>query len=610
MTVREAIRRAWALRRPFLTLHLAAAVVGAAVLGPLVAATARLAASLSGAPAVADFEIAGLLLSPLGFVGGLLLASVVITAAVVEVAAMLVVDAAARAGRAVSALGALRAVAHRLPAVLLLAAMVVLRVLARVLPVAGLLWLAQRWLIGAHDINFYLSTRPPEFIAFAVLAGGLGLALAVVLAERLAAWGLSLPAAVLGGLGARAALAESLALTQGLRWRLAAQAAVWVVAALALGAGLSALATAAVRLAAPGAGASLDRLALHVALALALLAAANLLAAAAAAGSLAALVGGHYAAAGGAVRPLGREAAEAPRRLPVALLALAALVAAGFGTAKLTRGMMREAPVAVIAHRGAAAVAPENTLPAVEQAIAEGADWIEIDVQETADGAVVVVHDADFMKLAGVPVRVADATLAEIEAIDVGAAFAPAFAGTRVPTLAAVLAAAKGRAKVLIELKHHGRAVRLEERVAEAVEAAGMAGEIAVMSLDHASARRMKALRPDWSMGLLAASALGDLVRLDADFLAVATRLATPALIGRAQAVERPLYVWTVNDRLVMSQMISRGVSGLITDRPGLAVEVLAERAEMTAAERLSLLAADLFGLRTGPGTGGRDASP
>ena len=82
----------------------------------------------------------------------------------------------------------------------------------------------------------------------------------------------------------------------------------------------------------------------------------------------------------------------------------------------------------------------------MERAIADGADWVEVDVQETTDGEVVVVHDSDFMKLAGVPLKVWEATIAEVEAVDVGSRFDPAFAGERVPTLAAVLEACRGRA--------------------------------------------------------------------------------------------------------------------------------------------------------------------
>jgi glycerophosphoryl diester phosphodiesterase len=98
--------------------------------------------------------------------------------------------------------------------------------------------------------------------------------------------------------------------------------------------------------------------------------------------------------------------------------------------------------VLVIAHRGAAATAPENTIAAIKRGIADGADWLEIDVQETADGTVVVMHDRDFMRQAGAPLPVHAATAQDLAQLDIGAWFGPDFAGEQVATLDEALAVA------------------------------------------------------------------------------------------------------------------------------------------------------------------------
>ncbi|MGF1660418.1 MAG: glycerophosphodiester phosphodiesterase [Rubrimonas sp.] len=605
---RAALARAWRLRRPALALHLAAAILGAAILTPLVGGAALLAARVSGAPAVADQDIARLALSPVGFLAVLAALAVLIAANAVELSAMTALDAEARRGGAPSVWRALRRVAKRAPAILGLAAILALRLMLRAAPFLLIGAVAARALLSEHDVNFYLAERPPEFLRALGLGALLALGLVLVLGERLVAWGLALPAVVLGGLGPRAALAESARLTQGRRLRLALGLGLWALGAVALAVAGAAAAGGAARLFAPSAEAGLQAAALHVMAAVAAIAVINVAVAAAAAASLASLLGGAYAALGGAER-LPQAPDAPPRRLPLAaLLAAAAVASAVAAGLALSAGVRASHKVEVIAHRGHGA-APENSLPAIEMGVAAGADWIEIDVQETADGAVALIHDRDFMKLAGDPRQVADLTLAELRGIDIGARFSPDFAGTVAPTLAEALEAVRGRAKLLIELKHYGRAVRLEERVAEIVEAAGMQSDIAVMSLDHASAARMKALRPDWRVGLLAATALGDLARLDADFLGVSTRLARPPLIRRARAAGRPLHVWTVNDPVAMSRFVSLGVSGLITDAPELARATLSARAGMTAAERLALLAADLFGVEGKPESA-RAASP
>ena len=142
-----------------------------------------------------------------------------------------------------------------------------------------------------------------------------------------------------------------------------------------------------------------------------------------------------------------------------------------------------EDQVDVIGHRGASKSAPENTMAAVRQAIADGADWVEINVQETADGSVVVFHDSDFMKLSGVKLKIWDATLDDLKEINIGSWFAPEFKNERVPTLGEVLDACKGKVGLFIELKYYGHDVDLERKVAELVESHDMVEHVAIISL-------------------------------------------------------------------------------------------------------------------------------
>ncbi|MBC3540547.1 glycerophosphodiester phosphodiesterase [Rufibacter sediminis] len=109
--------------------------------------------------------------------------------------------------------------------------------------------------------------------------------------------------------------------------------------------------------------------------------------------------------------------------------------------------------VSVIAHRGASGLAPENTLAAVRKAMETDADFIEVDVHQSKDNEVVVIHDATLDRTTTGTGRVSDFTLAELEKLDAGIKLDSAFAGERIPTLAQVLKAVKGKKKLLIELK-------------------------------------------------------------------------------------------------------------------------------------------------------------
>jgi glycerophosphoryl diester phosphodiesterase len=161
----------------------------------------------------------------------------------------------------------------------------------------------------------------------------------------------------------------------------------------------------------------------------------------------------------------------------------------------------------------------------------------------------------------------------------------------------------------VIELKYYGHDQDLERRVADLVERTGMAGRVAIMSLKYGGVLKMRGLRPDWTVGLLSATAIGDLSRLDADFLAVNLGMAKPGFIRRAHRAGKKVFVWTVNDPVTMSRVLSLGVDGVITDEPAMARQVIAERAKMSTAERLLVHAAVIFG-KPLPQRAYRDESP
>ena len=107
----------------------------------------------------------------------------------------------------------------------------------------------------------------------------------------------------------------------------------------------------------------------------------------------------------------------------------------------------------IIAHRGASAYYPENTLPSFEGAIAMGADMVELDVQLTSDKEVVVFHDEKISRCTDGRGKIADHTLAKLKKLDAGSWFDKKFQNTRIPTLAEVLGVCKNKIAVNIEIK-------------------------------------------------------------------------------------------------------------------------------------------------------------
>ena len=596
----RAYRRALDHLFQLLALHLSVRLAVSVLLLPLAGVFLGLVLRWSGDPALTDQEIAGLLFSPMGVLGALAVVAVLIVAAILDLALMTALWRRPVPGIGAALVNAWNMVLPGLGGVFRLALRLLLRILAICLPFLALAGFVAGLGLTAHDINYYLTWRPPSFLLAAGVIAALVLIMAGLLIWRLGGWALALHLRLIDAIPARDCLAQSEVYLRARRGAVIRGILIWLVLRLALAAGIAAA------LGALGAGAQalvlpdLGRVVVATVLTLALWSLLNAVVAAVSNGALAALLDDLHRRA--APRILAPRPDSEPRGGLLVLGGLAVVVgAAGLGSAvvlgDVTSRLATPQPVEIIAHRGAAAARPENTLAAVEKALEDRADWVEIDVQEIADGTVVVTHDSDFMKQAGVALKVWDAELDDLERIDIGSWFDPSFAAARVPTLRAVLETAKGRGRILIELKYYGHDDRLEERVAQIVEQTGMAADVMIMSLKRSGVNKMRELRPDWPMGILAARAIGDLTALDAEFLAVNTGQVSGKLLRRAHDAGKKVFVWTVDDPRAMSRMVSMGVDGLITNEPALAREVMEARADLSLSERLLVWLSDMFRL-------------
>ena len=243
--------------------------------------------------------------------------------------------------------------------------------------------------------------------------------------------------------------------------------------------------------------------------------------------------------------------------------------------------------VAVTAHRANTGKAPENTISAIEVAAHCGADFAEIDAQETADGVVVVFHDADLMRVAGVDRKIWDITYDELNEVDVGSWFSPEFRDQRVPTLEEAIEAARDRIKLNIELKFNGHDQKLAERVAGIVRDAGFESQCVISSLDYEGLLEAKRHNPSLKAGFVVFRSIGDVWRLDVDFLSLNADQVDEDLIHRARRNGKAVHAWTVNDRATMVRLVELGVDNVITDDPEALVAILQERAALGDVERL-----------------------
>ncbi|MGI9569253.1 MAG: glycerophosphodiester phosphodiesterase family protein [Desulfobulbia bacterium] len=254
-----------------------------------------------------------------------------------------------------------------------------------------------------------------------------------------------------------------------------------------------------------------------------------------------------------------------------------------------------ENTVAVTAHRGSSARAPENTMPAIELAIQDGADFAEIDVQETADGVVVLFHDTDLRRMAGVNKGIWDISYKEMSELDIGSWFSEKFSDTRVATLEEVIRAVKGKMKLNIELKFNGHSQNLESEVVRLVREAQFEDECIITSLHASGVRNVANVDKDLRRGLIVTANIGDLTSLDVDILAVNANAVTRDLVTRAHRADMEVHVWTVNDPNQMLTMIHMGVDNIMTDSPELLVELIETRSKMGRIEKALLFISDFL---------------
>lgn len=558
---------------------------------PLVGLLLKLFLLATEGSVLTDADIAAFFMRPLGVVALVLLGGVALGVALIQLALLMVIGFGASEDRRVTYLDALLYVFRSPARFFSLAGAIVARMLLLSAPFLAALGGVYLMLLREHDINYYLAARPPDFRTALMLAGVLLALLGLLLLRTLAGWLLALPLLLFTDVPAAHALGRSRELIGKRRWRIAGILAAWGGATLLISTIASFLLGQLGSLLLPGFDQSLFLFAVGLALTLALTALAHL-AIRVVSGSLLPLLIVRWfldlAGPGQLRTPLaapGTLGARPTWELPgrTLLVAAAALLLAVTGGAyAFARSIDAQEHPAIIAHRGASAGAPENTMAAFELALAEGADWIELDVQETADGVVIVAHDNDFMKQARTSLKVWDATLEDLDDIDIGSWFDPSFGDQRVQTLHQVLEWAHGRIGILIELKYYGHDHSLEARVAQLVEASGSQSEVMVMSLKRPGLARFAELRPTWPRGLLNTASLGDLTRLDVNFLALNAAAATRHQIRAAHSQGMQVYAWTVNDPIQMSVLLSRGADGLITDEPARAQRVLELREQLS----------------------------
>ncbi|MBW1789689.1 MAG: glycerophosphoryl diester phosphodiesterase membrane domain-containing protein, partial [Deltaproteobacteria bacterium] len=560
--------------RPVVAFEFWFCLIYAVVLTPALAWLLNSLVASSGRMAIGNYELLSFFLSIRGIFFLLISASFFIGFGFAEQAGLLIASDAAIRGRRIAVSSVLWANLTQLPALIRLGLLQAAGYAAACLPFAATGFLAYTLLLGDQDINYYLTARPWQWWTFLALAGALTVLYLSIAAWLFVRWLFAIPALMLENMGSVKALRESRRRMRGHYWQYGTPLAVWWVCVLTGSAGTAWLIMAL-------AGQVIGRMGLNMTtllpivvgfLVIGVLVEIGWFVAGKAVHSL--IIIGFYRETGPKKERLSGEIRLPGLLSPTALKALGrlgvavGLAGAAFSAVVFIEGFRFEPRIAITAHRGSSLKAPENTMSSLHQAVSDGADYAEIDVQATADGVVVLMHDADLMRLAGVNRKLEDIRYEELKDIDIGSWFSREFNGERTATLQEAMAFAGGRIKLNIELKYNRADPELAGRVGRLIERNGFFSECVVSSLDQHELRRLKEACPDVKTGLIVFRAVGNVSRSEFDFISINAGRISPGMVRDARENGRQIHVWTVNDMQTALSMFEMGVDNIITDRP------------------------------------------
>ncbi len=568
-------------------------LLGVALLAPIAAFVLNHLILASGGVTITNEAIAGFILSAPGLLFVLLALTFTLASFYAEQAGLMHIASGASRGHPASWADALATALSALPRLFHLALWQAAILLAWLLPLAAIAGGAYLQLLGEHDINWYLTNRPPELWAIAVIGALLGAVALVVLLRYLVDWALSIPVCLYEQQRGRAALRRSRDLVSGHRLRALALLSINLALAAVISAAVLWLADRLVEVALgalQGVGPMIAATAISLVLLLTVAAFLSFLIL-----TVYAVVVIHLYLELLGVDGMPKQRWDtAARQSHIPRLAIIGLLIALLGGSFLIadnrlQDLRIGRDVEITAHRGSSRYAPENTLSALYQAISDGADYAEIDAQETADGVVVLLHDTDLMRIAGLSTKIWEANFDDLRRVDAGSWFSPEFAGEQIPTLEEALLVAGRRIGLNIEIKFNGHDQQLAERVVELIRKAGCTSDCVITSLNQQGLARVRELAPEIRIGQIVTVAVGDVTKLDVDFLSMNQDQVTAAQVRTNRRAGLATHVWTINDPDDMATMLDYGVDNIITDEPATLRALVNERAKRSDAELLLL---------------------
>lgn len=231
----------------------------------------------------------------------------------------------------------------------------------------------------------------------------------------------------------------------------------------------------------------------------------------------------------------------------------------------------------ITAHRGAALLAPENSRSALELAIAEGADWIEIDIIQSKDGVLVVSHDNNLKTRFKQKAIITQTNFEDLEKLDIGSYFSKKFAGEKLITLDEAIEICKGRVKLNIELKPHKSDQQLVLNTINTIYKYDFIEDCVISSNDLPTLFEVENEDPEINTSFNTTLAFGGIELLPVDIISIEQSFISAELIERIHANEKRVWAWTIDDEEEIRLLTEEYIDNIITNDIELAKNVISK---------------------------------
>ena len=237
--------------------------------------------------------------------------------------------------------------------------------------------------------------------------------------------------------------------------------------------------------------------------------------------------------------------------------------------------------VDITAHRGSSKEAPENSMLAIRKAIDNKADYAEIDVQETRDGNIVLIHDSNLKRLTGVNDYIWNLDYDYIKTLDISYGTKEYSLEENIPLLKEVLELSKSKIKLNIEIKpNNDNEETMARKVLDLIKAYNMEEEVIITSMNYDVLQKVKDIDSNIKTGYIMYAIVGDYEKLNVDLFSVEESFVTKRLVREAHRLEKEVHVWLVNNEDGLKRLIDLGVDNIITDEDEYFLSILEEEKE------------------------------